>query len=254
MVGDSTAEVIGRGLAAWGTDSGRLRVTALTSSGCATHSGTRLRVREGYEFAPNGCPELFPSAARVAREEAVDAIVVFIGSSQLADWEYPGRSGWLSIPDAGVRQGYDGALRAALATLDEADVPILWADVPTPEWDLEVFGEMLGGPMPGSGDVVMNDPERAAILNGLDRRIIGAHPTAALLPWAEHLAGPDGTISKDVRPDGLHVDEEKVDELAEAWLEDLLDGAYDAVVARAGGSLRPPEAHTWAAPGVSSPG
>ena len=254
IVGDSTAEVMANGLSAWAEETGRLRVSAVTSSGCTTYAGDRLRVRDGYEFAPKGCAELFPSAVRLAGEDPVDAVFVLIGSSQLSDWRYPGRSGWFTITDAAVQRAYEQALQDALATLDQLQVPILWADVPPPVWDLEVFGSMLGGKLPGHGSVKMNEPARYAALRAIDDRVIPRHPTAAYVPWTAALAGPDGRIDADIRPDGLHVDDQKVDDIAEEWLMALLDESYDEVVARAGGSLRTPGDHTWAPAGISSSG
>ncbi|MGH9273697.1 MAG: SGNH hydrolase domain-containing protein, partial [Acidimicrobiales bacterium] len=249
VVGDSTAAGIGRALGDWAVDTGRLRVTSVTSAGCATYSGTRMRVRDGYEFSPKGCDELFTTAASTALQQHVDAIVVFIGSSQLADWTYQGRDGWLGVTDPQVRSGYEGALAQSLAQLAEAGVPVLWADLPTPDWDLEEFGERIGGPLPGRGDVTLNDPVRAAVVNEVDAETVPSHPMTVIWPWREHLAGPDGTIPPAVRPDGLHVDEARVGEFADAWLFDLLDASYDQVVARQPAGLRPPSDNTWAVDG-----
>jgi hypothetical protein len=245
VVGDSTAAGIGRALTDWAADTGRLRVTSVTSAGCAPYPGTRMRVREGYEFSPKGCGDLFTTSARTAVEQQVDAIVVWIGSSQLADWTYEGREGWVGVDDPAVRRGYETALAQSLTQLAEADVPVLWADLPTPEWDLEEFGKRLGGPLPGSGAVTLNDPGRAAVVNEINAATVPRNPMAVLWPWRAHLEDPDGTIPPSVRPDGLHVDEARVGEFAEAWLFDVLDQSYDEVVARRPPGLRPPTDHTW---------
>jgi peptidoglycan/LPS O-acetylase OafA/YrhL len=247
VVGDSTAAGIGRALTDWAADTGRLRVTTVTSAGCAAYSGTRMRVREGYEFSPKGCDDLFTTAARTAVEQQADAIVVWIGSSQLADWTYEGRDGWFGINDPEVRRGYERALARTLTELAAAGVPVLWADLPVPQWDLEEFGKRLGGPLPGSGAVTLNDPARAAVVSEINAATVPGNPMVVLWPWRAHLESPDGTISRAVRPDGLHVDEARVGEFAEAWLFDVLDQSYDEVVARRPPGLRAPADHTWAA-------
>jgi hypothetical protein len=246
VVGDSTAAGLATGLQQWGADTGRLRVASVTSPGCATYSGTEFRVRDGYIFTPVGCDALFRGAADLARTEAADALVVFIGSSQLADWRYPDRSGWHHIEEPAIGAEYRTAMAEALGQLESAGIPILWADVPTPDWDLDAFSDLLGsGGVPGSGTVTMNDPERAAALNALATAVITSHPAATIFPWTSHLAGPDGTIGEDLRADGLHVSAERIPELAETWLMDLLDRTYDEVVARAPDRLTEPADHAW---------
>ena len=249
IVGDSTAATMTRGLRPWGSSSGELRVSTVTSQGCATLPGLRMRVRHGYEFTPKGCDRLFAAAAAVAQDQAVDAIVVLIGSSQLADWTYAGGEGWRDITDVSVQRAYEDALQAALGQLETAGVPILWADVPTPDWDLDAFGELLGGPLPGNGPVVMNDPERVAIVNRIDRSVVQRNPLATIFPWTDVLSGPGGTIPVGLRFDGLHVDEAKIPELAEAKLLAALRGAYTDVAQRAPAAAKPPALQRWAPPG-----
>lgn len=251
LVGDSTAATMGRGLEPWGRATGRLRVTTVASPGCATLSGARLRVREGYDFVPKGCDELFTTAARIADEQSADAIVVLIGSSQLGDWTYAGAPGWRDISDEQIQRAYRERLDEVLAQLSAAGVPILWADLPTPDWDLDKFGELLGGPLPGGGPVVVNDPSRAAIVNRIDAATVPGHALASIWPWTEVLSGPSGRIPDGLRFDGLHVDEARVPELAEGGLLPALEAAYDAVVARAPTGLHPTAEHLWSVPRTS---
>lgn len=248
VVGDSTAAGIGRGLHTWGQESGRLQVTSVTSSGCAAYSGKLMRVRQGYEFSPKGCDTLFTTAADTARSQNVDAIVVFIGSSQLADWTYQGQDGWHSILEGPVTSAYTSALAGVLDKLTSVGVPVLWADLPTPNWDLETFGEITGGPLPGSGPVTLNDAARAEVVNRTTSRAIAGRPLAVVWPWTANLAGGGGDIPRSVRPDGLHVDEDKVGDFADSWLFPLLDSSYDSVTARHPAGLRPPRDNAWARP------
>jgi hypothetical protein len=246
IVGDSTAAGLATGLQQWGADTGRLRVTSVTSPGCATHSGTEFRVRTGYVFTPKGCEALFGGAAALAVAEEADAFVVFIGSAQLADWRYPDRTGWHHLQEPAITAEYRQAMRRALAELDGAGIPILWADVPTPDWDLDEFSALMGsGAVPGAGPITMNDPARTATLNALDAEEIAAHPMAVIFPWKEHLEGPDGTVPDDMRSDGLHIADDQIPGIAEGWLMALLDAGYDEVVARAPAGLSPPTDQAW---------
>lgn len=168
-----------------------------------------------------------------------------IGSSQLGDWTYAGAPGWRNITDEEIQQSYRQALDRALGQLEQAGVPILWADLPTPSWDLDAFGEMLVGPLPGAGRVVVNDPRRAAIVNRIDAAVVPSHPAAVIWPWTDLLTGPDGRIPPGIRFDGMYVAEDYVPALAEDGLLEALDYAYDSVLARRPVGLRAPAQHLW---------
>ena len=245
VVGDSTAAANGTGLQQWGLRTGKLEVVTVSSPGCATFSGERFKVREGYEFTPENCDSLYATAAEQAEALRADAVVVFVGSSQLADWRFPLLDGWRHIGEPEVDAGYVPALQRALTTLGRAGRPILWADVPTPDWDLEVFGQMMGEPLPGSGPVTLNDPARAERLNLLDIATVSAHPLAQVWDYRAHLAGPDGEVPRDIRPDGLHVSVSGMARIADAWLYDLLGETYGEIIARPGTGLTGAEPNAW---------
>jgi peptidoglycan/LPS O-acetylase OafA/YrhL/lysophospholipase L1-like esterase len=245
VVGDSTAAANGQGLEAWGASTGRVQVVTVSEPGCGVLEGERFTVREGYVFVPQRCDQLFPKAAAAAEELDADAIVVFIGSSQLADWEYEDLEGRHRLGEALIDGRYSVALQQVLGQLDDAGLPILWATVPLPEWDLEVFSQMIGGPVPGHGPVTMNEPARTTRINQLDDGSIPRSPFAALWPFAARLAGSDGNIPTSIRPDGLHLSEAGVREISDAWLFDELAAAYRSVVARSPAGLLPVERHAW---------
>ena len=248
VVGDSTAAANGAGLEAWGQATGRLQVVTVSEPGCGIIPGTRFTIRKGYEFQPQRCDQLFPKAATAARDLDADAIIVFIGSSQLADWQYDGLTGLHHIGDPLVDARYQQYQQLVLGQLAAAGRPILWATVPLPMWDLAVFSQMIGQPVPGEGPVTLNDPPRTVRLNELNGTGVPQAPTATLWPYAARLVGPDGTISKRIRPDGLHLSEAGVKEVASAWMFDVLGEAYRTVEARGpAAGLVPPERQTWSA-------
>lgn len=248
VVGDSTAAANGAGLSAWGAKTGQLEVATVSGPGCSTYTGTRFRVREGYTFTPKGCDRLFVTAAEEAQRIGADAIVVFIGSSQLADWEFPGLEGWRHLGEPAVDTEYSQRLRSAAVTLSAAQVPVLWADVPRPEWDLDEFGGLLGNAVPGTGPVSLNDVERWTRLEALDDAGLRDLPLVARWPYAAVVA--DLEVSREVRPDGLHVSPDGMAALADGGVFDALAAAYNAVVAR--GSV-PPRTGAPVSWSVSSP-
>ncbi|HLT15421.1 MAG TPA: acyltransferase family protein [Acidimicrobiales bacterium] len=247
VVGDSTGEANAAGLRAWGERTGALEVASVTSPGCAVLHGPRFRVRTGYVFEPKGCDTLLRSAVDRAQAQAVDAIVVFIGSSQLADWELPGVDGWHHVGDAAFDTRYEQALADAVRTLSAAQVPVLWADVPTPQWDLDAFGAMLGRPAPGTGPTPMNDPARAARLGDLDQRVLAGHPLVERFAYAELLDALESSARTPLRTDGLHLSIEGMEALVDAGLLDRLAVAHRAVVARTEVAIPGGRSPTWPA-------
>src|SRR5690606_12382126 len=106
VVGDSTAEANGEGLQAWAARTHGLQVTVVSRPGCAVLAGPVARYRDGFEFRPSGCEQLFPRAAEEARRIDADAVVVFIGAPQLADWQLDDEPRWRDVTDPGVADAY----------------------------------------------------------------------------------------------------------------------------------------------------
>ncbi len=204
----------------------RLQVSAVFSPGCAVLEGVTARYREGFEFTPKGCDRLFPVALQEVREVDADALVVFIGSPQLADWRYADRQGWHDITEPDLGRAYRHELDLALDRLTATGVPVLWADVPVPDWDMEQFGALLGGELPGVGEPVINEPGRVEALNHHTRAAVEARPGAAVIEFAAGMGGGDGRIAPGERVDGLHLSRAQVVEAAEDWLVAALADAY----------------------------
>jgi peptidoglycan/LPS O-acetylase OafA/YrhL len=232
VVGDSTAAATGAGLEAWGLETGRLQVVTVSEPGCGVLLGLRFIVREDYVFEPQRCDELFPRAAAAARQLGADAIVAFIGSAQLADWEYADLEGRHHLGEAVIDERYVTALGRTLVQLEAAGLPVLWATVPQPQWDLDTFSQMTGSPVPGHGAVTLNDPPRTVRINELDELVVARSTGAVRWPFAARLAGPGGEVPTRIRPDGLHLSDAGVAEIADAWLFEELRGAYRRAVAR----------------------
>jgi hypothetical protein len=105
---------------------------------------------------------------------------------------------------------------------------LLIADVPTPNWNPDYQG---AGILPGSGPVTINNAQRAAQLNQLNAAIVAKHPQSRVLPYAEGLEAPDGSVDPRLRPDGLHLLPVTAEEVMNAWLAQLIVSAYQSVTA-----------------------
>lgn len=228
VVGDSTANGIGQGLQEWAADTESMQISVVTSSGCAVLVGEVARYREGFEFTPSGCAELFPAAIREAERIDADAFLVFIGSAQLADWRFGADPAWRNITEADIGRAYVNRLTGAVDDLSDTGIPVLWADMPLPDWDLDSFGDIIGGQLPGSGEPVVNDPVRTKLLNEHTIDVLDSRGGATTMLFADGLAGPDGIIQEEDRADGLHLSEDQVIAAADTWFMPMVVDAWAA--------------------------
>jgi peptidoglycan/LPS O-acetylase OafA/YrhL len=244
VVGDSTARANGKGLAQWGEQTGRLQVSSVFQNGCALAQGALWRVRDGFVGPPPNCDNLFASAVAEANKIDADAIVVFIGSPQMVDWMFTGVPGWHGLGEPIVDDPYQAALRVKAPQLAASRVPVLWASVPLPNWYLEGWEVRPGVPPPGQGPSTINNPDRTRRINEIDASILPTIPGVRRFAYAEKLSNPDGTVDTSIRPDGLHNSPEGVARIADAWLFDMLAGAYRSAL---GDGLTAKGVNAWSA-------
>lgn len=245
VIGDSTAEAQGLALRDAGVETGRAAVLVRGLPGCTILPYMVAHVRPGYTYRPN-CVDVSAEAARLIAADPVDAVVVFIGSAQLLDAEFPGLSGVHSILETAIQGQYRAALAGAVRAFSELGVPILWADVPVPVWDLDAFGTFVGAAPPGHGTATSNDPARSAALRALDQAGMAASPN--VLRWSYSSAVAAASVRKDIRVDGLHVGYDAGVALAKSTLFDVLESSYRAVRARPGATLVAPRDTAWDRP------
>jgi hypothetical protein len=172
-----------------------------------------------------------------ATRSAPDAIVVFIGNIQIADWIFEGASDATAIGEVGFDARYDAAGHDALAQLEATGAPVLLATLPTPAWD--ATAQFAPAPVPGAGPLTINDAARARRLNDRNRALLPRHPGSRLVPYAELITGPDGSISRELRPDGMHLDPDEIPALMRAGLETILRDAYREVIRANPAAARP---------------
>jgi hypothetical protein len=217
VAGDSTSEPIAKGLARYGAESGKVEVIHVMLHGCVVLHGDHLRIRDGMNMYPPSCASMIDRARAAAIEHQADAIAVFTGSLQLADWAFDGQDTWQNILEPAMGARYDAAASAAVARLVSSGVPVLWADIPVPDFDVEAYSRTFGVPVTGSGPATINDAARTRELN---RRTVAAVASGGGrgLAFAGPLAGPDGVVERGMRVDGLHLYDEVGYEVARSWL------------------------------------
>lgn len=208
VTGDSTAGAVGTPLQQVAAEQGIAEVYVQSMPGCTFLPYDEARIRDGYIYRPTCPSDVAAAIVNAARQNDVDAVVLFIGSPQLMDLrlDLPGLSGWHDIAETAVGTAYTPAAERAVAQLAALGIPVLWADVPKPEWDIDAFGEFLGSSPPGSGPAYTNEPERTTALNRLDNLVAAGVPTVERIPYRATLADPSGRIPPEARFDGLHLE------------------------------------------------
>lgn len=244
VVGDSTARTNGLALQEVGAHAGDLEVWVVSGPACALHRGERLLLRNGWVYDPP-CDDFAQLVIDQAEEIEPDAIVVFIGSPQIGLWDYGSVvQEFTGLDDPTVALGYERALGHTLDRFEALRIPVLWADVPQPQWDIDEHARRSGRPAPGSGPSTFNNAERWLILKTIDSTVIATRPNVSHWQYADTLS-PAEQVPTSVRPDGLHLDGAvAIDLAASSWLP-MLRSEYVRLTAP---SRRASDPHTWAAP------
>ena len=217
IAGDSTSDPIAQGLARYGAETGKVEVIHVMLHGCVVLQGDHLRMREGMLMYPASCTTMIDKAKAAAIDHQADAIAVFVGSLQLADWRFDEQDDWRTILDPEIGTRYNAAMSATVARLVSSGVPVLWADLPLPDFDVEAYSETFGVPVTGGGPPTINDPARTTELNRRTAAVVTSQG-ARTLAFAGPLAGRDGVIEPRMRSDGLHLWPDVGFEIARAWL------------------------------------
>jgi len=84
----------------------------------------------------------------------------------------------------------------------------------------------------------MNDAGRTVRLNELTSSVVSGVSLAEMVPYAQRISGPSGTVDPAIRPDGLHLRPEVVPGIMNNGLEADLRAAYQRAAGRVPGSLR----------------
>jgi peptidoglycan/LPS O-acetylase OafA/YrhL len=238
MAGDSTAGVWADGMQRWADKTGVASVDRVGGPGCVLHQEGLAAMRPGWLYEPNGgCILLANLIIDQAQKDDADAVVLMIGSVQLADWVATASAVPTSIMDPAYAGRYRATFDRMLDVLSaQLEIPIFVATIPGPRW--------VPVNEPGTGDLTMNSVTRARRFNQINASVVAEHPRARMVPFAEAVDDANGWVDLSLHSDGLHIDPPKVPGVMDRGLEDQLRAAYQSVV-RALPSLRRPGATLW---------
>jgi len=210
VVGDSTAQAVGNGLAAWAQLRPDLaEVEVMAYPGCGLLTGGERRFAGAWQEVPAGCATLFDVdvPARVAATRP-DLVVVITSFWDVADRRWGDDGGAELTP---LDEAYAQRLTERFAAYDEiltaaGAAGVAWVQHPVADyrWD-EV-------------DEPSDDPARYQVLAGAIRSSSAQSQDVHVIELASWLASRGLDTDRGVRPDGVHFTIEASTELASTWL------------------------------------
>jgi peptidoglycan/LPS O-acetylase OafA/YrhL len=228
--GDSTMLQTGRGLSAWGNETGQLVLpyAAVTNSlGCSVSRGGDRRSRDVVTASPEGCdtwPDTIPSEAARLRAQYghLDFAVIQSGPWEVTDRRIPGDGQWRAPGDP----VYDDFLYHEFATATdlfvEQGMVVVW--VLAPHIDVGRNEEP-----PPEHPYPESEPDRTDRLNEIIRRVADERSSAVAIDLPGYLSDqPGGEMDDGLRPDGVHFDLETAYEVSADWLGPAVLDAIDA--------------------------
>lgn len=213
-----------------GAADGVAEVHLLALPGCATLTQQEVLLREDAPWL-SPCGDIFDQALAAAADLDPDAVVVMLGSLQVADARYEGMgSTYRSFLDQAVVSAYTRRVGQAMDSLARLHMPVLWADLPTPTYNLDNING-LPSTTPGVGPYTGDEPARSAKLNAIDRQAANARPHVERWSYAAALGVLPGRTPAPTRVDGLHIDLEQAPAIVRTEIFPRLTAAYRAAVA-----------------------
>jgi peptidoglycan/LPS O-acetylase OafA/YrhL len=237
--GDSTAGAWGAGMQQWGAAHGFASVDRSGGPGCVLFAPGKAYLRPGWVYTPTpGCAGLTDLVISDAKQSQPDAMVLIIGSMQMADWVEQDGAPAFSLGDPSYDARYRAAFSQALDRFTaELRIPILVATIPTPDWQPTNA--------PGEGPMTANNPARTRRLNEINRSVVQSHPGTRMVDFAGYVSLPDGHVDPALHPDGLHIDPNLVPGIMDRGLADEMRAAYRSVLSANAVPRRPGRTIWW---------
>ena len=212
VLGDSTADVMAKGLASVG----RFEVVNASVWGCPFATATAVRFEVGRRRTTDYCP------GKQERKDWIlqwrpDVILLVHGPSEQWDQQYADKRWYSPGDDAWIEQ-HDTAMRSLVA--DAGDIPIVVVVAPraTPP-----------------DESALESDDRLASWNDQIARWDDSFAAVATFDIDQYLPEPGSTTDRTTRPDGVHVIATVMDRLARDHLvDDLLAAARAAAADIAG--------------------
>jgi peptidoglycan/LPS O-acetylase OafA/YrhL len=239
-MGDSTMLQTGRGLVAWGNETGNLVLpyVALTDAlGCPVSRGGDVRSKGEAGTPPAGCftwAERIPPEIQRLREVYghVDFALIQTGPWEVTDRRIPGDDQWRAPGDP----VYDDFLYREFSEVTdrfiEQGLVVVW--ILSPNIDVGRNEEP-----PPSEPYAESDPARMERLNEIVERVADDRTSAVTVDLPGYLRDrPGGEMDADLRPDGVHFDLQSAYEVSEDWLGQAM---LDAIASEPNPLAPPPQ-------------
>ena len=212
VVGDSTAQALGNGIAAWALERPDLaEVEVMAFPGCGLLDGGDRFFGGDWVAVPEGCSTLYDVEipARV-REARPDLVVVVTSFWDVTDHRWPDDGGVTRTPfDEVFAQRLEERFRefneALLGTADATKV--VWVQYPSVDYQWEDADEPADDPL--RYDVLASSIRDAAEVDDASVRVV---------EFAEWVRDEQLDASRDARPDGVHFTLESATDATRVWL------------------------------------
>ncbi|QGG95357.1 acyltransferase family protein [Actinomarinicola tropica] len=201
VVGDSVSRSLGFGLDAWAAETGAFVVWNTGTPGCGIVRSVEVRSVGGAGATPEGCtswPTLYADRIETFRP---DLVVVLVGAWDAGDHRLePGDEWrWAGDPtfDAALRRDVD----LAAEVLTAGGATVAWLTYP--HFTLANYP----GVDPSAEDE--DTPRRLDHVNDLVAGVVADHEDVGVVDLAGHMEHrPGGVFDTDLRPDGVHFDDD----------------------------------------------
>jgi peptidoglycan/LPS O-acetylase OafA/YrhL/lysophospholipase L1-like esterase len=211
VIGDSTAQAAGTGLAAWAADNPALaQVSVLASGKCGMVRGGEVPGDRGDDSLMRTCEDLVANRLLPAVQELQpDVVAVFVAARDSEPRQWDPNEGLLTPTDPRYAARIEFGYRAvnALIVAEAPHSRVVWVRPPTinPYWK-DTAGAFL-------------DPEGHAIVDGIAARLAAEDPNhAAVVDLRAWMEGNGYSTREDMRPDGIHFTPEAARQVAGDWL------------------------------------
>jgi peptidoglycan/LPS O-acetylase OafA/YrhL len=213
VFGDSTAVGIFRGLLLEDRTSGTLDVRrGHMRLGCGLMHVDAMRSQGVVYDLVEWCAGMRPAWNRVVGSAEPDIAVVLFGPWDVSDVMVPGATEWAAMGDAAVEEFARSELRQALEVLTRRVELVVWLTSPPID---QGRNQIPRGPIDPS-----SDPARMERWNQLIAEVAAEFPPDRVVivdldGWFQTL--PGGPFDSTVRPDGVHLADDQVQEVG-MWL------------------------------------
>ncbi len=219
VVGDSTANALGKGLEDWGAATGRASVKIATIDGCGIirNGSLRFGTRSQVLDVPEGCRDWATRWPKQLASEQAEVVMVTIGPWEWIPRRWQGSGGWVLPTDETYRQMLAAELAAATDVLSGDGRRVVWVTAAPiyPGWDASAAA---------AADPSTNDAQRRAA-NDVLREVVASRPGVELVDLASWLdANPQVATDQALRPDGVHWARPAAAQVVSLLMEPVLAG------------------------------